>query len=214
MYVVFYLCCFSLQMCILLFLEPGKKDEASSTQTPWGHQWTEAVIWGTCTITWNWRRGWPICVRWQWHSCCGQPCSQIFPILVLVEIKVNNSKFYCTWIQLLVFLLFYILYFILVFNVYKWTENWSLIIRGNQACWCVCWNRHPRAGHTNNRRAQLCVRRPNHSGVTRSALGEIWRRAGCVRHGSGINSGVVISTARLELLFPLLFPLLSKCDKI
>lgn len=60
-------CCFSFQMCVLLFLEPCKKDQASGAQTPWGHGWSEAVIWRALTVVWCRRRWHPICFRWLWY---------------------------------------------------------------------------------------------------------------------------------------------------
>lgn len=65
--------------------------------------------------------------------------------------------------------------------------SYLLIIRDNQTCWWICWNRQQRASHTGSHRGQLCLRRPNHVRVTRSAHRELWRGAQLFRHGSGVK---------------------------
>ena len=64
----FYSCCFSLPMRVLLFPEPREEDQASGAQTARGHWRAEDVTRGTLITPGCWRRWWPICFRWEWHS--------------------------------------------------------------------------------------------------------------------------------------------------
>lgn len=95
-------------------------------------------------------------------------------------------------------------------------QNYLLIIRDNQACWCLSWSRRPRARDTNNHRTKFCIRWPKHPRITRHAHWKIWRRARFVCHGSGIKrrrSDFNTSARTLSLKKCDSGNLISKCRK-
>lgn len=109
-------------------------------------------------------------------------CTSIKPVLMVCP--VIFSFFFICLSPCLMCTLMLIKNIIFDWNV---IQSYLLIIRDNQTCWWICWNRRQRAGRTGSHREQLCLRRPNQARVTRSARREFWWGARLFRHGSGVK---------------------------